>query len=63
MCVGWDVSKWESFKQRNHMCEDPQMGKRVEYFRKRSQSRMTGISKIRENIFAIWLIQLLLEWF
>lgn len=53
--------KWESFKQRKHMGEDPQMGKRVEYSGKRNKSRMTGISKVRVNIFAIWLFSLYLN--
>lgn len=43
------------------MGEDPQMGKRVEYSRKRSKSRMIGISKVRENSFAIWLLSFYLN--
>lgn len=50
--------KWESFEQKKHMCEDPQMGKKGGYSRNRNKSRMTGTLRLRENISAIWLSNL-----
>lgn len=43
------------------MGENPQMGKEVTYSRKRIKSRMTGASRLRENISAIWLSSLYLN--
>ena len=62
MYVGWSVKKkWESFQQRKHMDEGPQMEKTMKYYRKRNQSRMTGALRVRESISAICLSTLYLN--